>query len=269
MKIPLLALVRQQGIRRQAVAFRPITTTTAQANELAAIIMPIVNHWQRAAQDILNSYVLPAQDGLTVDNANDMQRAIDQAESEAERLVMTITPRLREWILKVEKWHRGKWVGSVFTATNVDLSNVLTALPVQETLDGFINRNVALVKDVSAQAQARIAETVFRNYQQRQPIAKVAKEVAEGVGMSRKRARRIASHQTANIAAALDRQRQTEAGIEQFKWRHSSKKNGRADHISRDGKVYSWSNPPDDLPGELPNCGCRAQAWLDIMGEVE
>lgn len=267
--IPLATLARAKGIRRSAIAIRPIATTSAQANELAAILMPIVNHWQSAQADILRGYVLPTNDGLTTDNANDMQSAIERAANEAARLVLVITPRLRDWAIKLERWHRGRWAGAVNTATNIDLSNVLTALPIQETIDAFISRNVALVKDISAQAQGRIADIVFRNYQRRTPIAAVAKEMSEAVGLSRKRARRIAAHQTANLSAALDRERQTEVGIDKFQWRWSGKQNGRPEHIARDGKVYSWSAPPAELPGELPACGCRAAAYLDIMSEFE
>lgn len=276
--IALATLVRAKGIRRPAITLRPITTTAAQANELAAIMLPIVNLWQAAQADILRGYVLPTMDAnpanfdaksLIMDGANDMQSAIDRAANEAARLVLVITPRLREWAIRLERWHKSRWAGAVFAATNIDLSSILTALPVQETLDAFISRNVALVKDVSAQAQGRLADIIFRNYQSRTPIAKVAKEMSEAVGLSRKRARRIASHQTANLSAALDRQRQTEAGIEKFQWRWSGKQNGRPEHIARDGNVYSWTDPPSDLPGELPACGCRAAAYLDIIGELQ
>lgn len=267
--IPLATLARAKGIRRAAIALRPITTTTAQANEFAAIIMPIVNLWQEAQVDILRGYTLPTNDALTVDNANDMQIAIDRLAGEAARLVVVITPRLRDWSLRIERWHRSRWTGAVKAATNIDLATVLTALPVQETLEAFIARNVALVRDIAAQAQGKIAETVFRNYQQRTPIAQVAKELTDAVGLSRTRARRVAADQTVKLAAALDRERQTEAGIEKFQWRHSGKVNGRDEHIARDGNIYSWSDPPADLPGSLPYCGCRAAAYLDIMGDLE
>lgn len=266
--IPLATLARRQGIRRRDVTLRPIVTTAAQANELASIYAPIVAHWQEALPRILAAYRLPVTDALTLDTADDMRSAIEVAQNEALRLVLAFTPRARNWALRLERWHRDKWTGAVKTATNVDLGMLLTALPVQENVEAFLARNVALAKDVSAQTQSRISDIVFRNYQRRTPIAIVATELSEAVDMSRTRARRIAQDQTVKLAAALDRDRQTEAGVRKFKWRHSGKRHPREIHKARDGNIYSWSDPPSELPGEAPYCGCRAQAYLDLMDEA-
>jgi len=251
---------------RRAITFRPIITTQAQAQSLAMIYLSVVKVWQEAIPSILQGYTV---DGLTRDNAGEMQSAIDRAEGEASRLVLTVAPKIRDWAIRVEKWHREKWIGAVKTATNVDLSTVLTALEEQETLSTFLARNAALVKGVSDQARNRISETVFREYQKRTPIRDVAKQLNEATGLGKKRSIRIAQDQTVKLAAALDRDRQTDAGITQFKWRHSGKLHPRETHKARDGIVYSWKAPPADLPGELPYCGCRAQAYLPIMDELK
>jgi uncharacterized protein with gpF-like domain len=64
-------------------------------------------------------------------------------------------------------------------------------------------------------------------------------------------------------------ERQAEAGIEKYKWRHSGKLHPRAEHRARDGNVYKLGEPAGDTPGMAPYCGCRAQAYLAIMDELE
>lgn len=277
MPIDLPSLARQKGKRRD-ITLRPINPTQAQAQSLAAILVQVTDAWKAAIPRILASYdPSPLADALMTDSTSDMRQAIDATETEVSRLVVFLTARLRDWAVQIEKWHRGKWAGAALTATGVDLSTVLTAGPVQETLGAWLDRNVALVKDVSAQTQGRIADSVFRGYQQRLPIRDVAREMNEATGLGRKRAIRIASDQTSKISAALDEERMAEAGIEWFKWRHSGKLHPRPEHKARDGKIYDLktgkerdgdgSVSADDRPGMKPYCGCRAQAWLPMMDE--
>jgi SPP1 gp7 family putative phage head morphogenesis protein len=158
-------------------------------------------------------------------------------------------------------------VAAIKAGTGVDLATVLTSQPVQETIEAFVNRNVALISNISDQAQARISDSVFRGYQQRTPPREVAKEVREATGMGRARSIRVAADQNVKLSAALDMERQAEAGIEQYKWRHSGKFHPRKEHRARDGKVYKLGEPAGDTPGQAPFCGCRAQAYLEIMDE--
>lgn len=222
----------------------------------------------------------PTGDRLTLDSPDQIRAAIDDTANEfLRRLVVAITPALRRFAVRIEKWHRAKWIAAVATGTGVDLSTVLTSSGVAETVEAFVARNVALVKNVSDQAQGRIADVVFRGYQQRLPVREVAKEIGEAVVMGRRRAIGIAADQNAKLSAALDAERQAEAGINAFRWRHSGKLHPRSWHKDRDGKVYGWKTrkerggdeviPADDLPGMPPWCGCRSQAWIPLMDEIE
>ncbi len=253
--------------RKRPTTLRPIIPTASQALDLSEIYQPALDIWAQAKDSILAGYTVTT-DSLTVDSPSDISREIDKAASEFDRLVLSFSVNARRWAVKVEQWHRSQWAGSVLAGTQIDLKALLTSAPVAETVDAFIARNVALVRDVSAQAQSRISDAVFRGYQNRTPVREVAKQIDEAVGLGRQRAVRIASDQSKKISAALDRERQAEAGIDQFKWRHSGKLHPRLDHKARDGIIYAWADPPSELPGELPWCGCRAQAYIPLMDEV-
>lgn len=276
----LAQIARQRGIRRKSVTLRPILPTSAQARELAAILAPAWQVWRDAEERIMAGYdPAPMSDSLTLDSPASIEQAIEETAAEfLRRLVSTVTPSLRRWGVRTELWHRSKWAAAVQAGTTVDLSTVLTAQPVAETLDLWLARNVALCRNISDQAQARIADAVFRGYQQRTPAREVAAAIREATGMARDRSVRIASDQSAKLSAALDAERQAEAGIEKVKWRSSHKLHPRSWHAARDGKVFylrsrkpvdgGESVPADDWVGRPPFCGCKAQAYLDLFGDI-
>jgi hypothetical protein len=279
MPFDLPALARRQG-RRRNVTLRPIVPTSAQATDIARIIAPAWRIWAENVERIMAEYdPKPLGDGLTLDSPDAIQRILDAIGGEfLTRLVAEITPSLRRLSVRTETWHRAKWAAAVKAGTGVSLDTVLTAQPVQETLEAWIQRNVALAKNISDQAQARIADAVFRGYEARLPAREVAKAIREAAGLGRKRALRIAADQSSKLSAALDTERQAEAGVEWFRWRHSGKLHPRAWHKARDGRVYALKSgkardgdetiPRDDRPGMAPWCGCRAQAWIPLMEEI-
>lgn len=249
-----------------------IATTQAQATDLLAIYLRVVNAWAAGLARINAAYAKSLSE-ITTDSADDIKSAMDGIAAEIQRLVLFLTPDLRQWALRVEKVHRGKWVQSVLSAADVDLNTVLTAGDVEDTVAAQIEWNVALIKDVSAEAQRRIANAVFAGLQQRKPAAEVAKEISEAVGMARSRARRIASDQTTRLGGRLNQARQEQAGITHYKWRHSAKRHPRLWHLDRDGRIFPWegpgSIPPDDRPSIPVFCGCTAQAVVTFDDESE
>jgi len=275
MPIDLPRLARASGKRRNIV-FRPIIPTSAQATDLAAILLPAVNIWALAKPRILAGY---DPKPFTADSASDMQSAIDQTAAEFSRVVFALGLQTRQWVLRIERWHRAKWVGAALSATGIDLGTVLTSGVDPETVEAFVARNVALAKNISDQAQARISDSVFRGYQQRTPVREVAKEIDEAVGLGKQRARAIAQDQLSKLSAALDTERMADAGIEMWKYRHSGKLHPRSTHKARDGRIYDLKtnkqiDGPDQIasgdgPGEPPYCGCRKQSYIRLIEELD
>ena len=268
MKYSLAALVRRVRNPRRSIAIRPIAPTQALASDLAAIHLRVVKAWGQAVPVILAEYErsLPVNDAIRDaalnDSIADIAAAIDGVQAELSRLFLMLTPALRDWTLRVEKWHRGKWRGAVLSATGVDLDTMLTVAGQPQAVSDILAWNTALIRDVSDQTRQRIANIVFGGFQQRRAARDVAREMNEAVGLGRARSLRIASDQATKLAAALDGERMQEAGIDKWKWRWSHKRHGRAEHIRRDGKLYTFATAPEDLPGTLPFCGCRKQAVL-------
>lgn len=280
------------GLRRRVITLREIAPPAVMATDLfRSCYLPIVHAWERALPRIMAEYERTLG-GMVADNAGvirfcqaqgqiaqmitdapaDVQREIGTVEGELQRLLLELTPRLRDWALRVEGWTRGKWRGAILSATGIDIGTIIGPEDVRETVEAVIERNVALIKDVGAQAQSRIADAVFRGLNQRRTAREVAAEIREAVAMSRRRSLGIASHQMSDLSNRLADERRREAGITTWGWRHSGKLNYRPEHKARNGKVYGDTAaaakeagvlpPPDDRPGALPYCGCRSRSVI-------
>lgn len=276
MKIDLAAIAARVGTgpkRRRVVALPVITPTMALTADLAAIYLKAVQAWRDQIATVLlpvyASTLADLRDGFTDAMAisDDLAEVRNAAEGSAARVTLLLTgltPALRAWAQRVERWHRLKFGRLVMTPTGVDLLTMIGPEDVGETVEAVLARNVALVRSVSDETRGRIADIVFRGFQKRTPAREVAREMTAALGLGRARALRIASDQAVKLSAELDTARFRQVGIERWKWRHSGKKHFRPEHRARNGNIYTFAKPPSDMPGEKPYCGCKKQALLTL-----
>lgn len=271
MKFSLATLTRRiRNPRRKAIALREIKPPATMAGDLfRACYAPIIAAITARVDRILAAYAR-ALATLTHDSPADVTAELDDMGAELDRLVLLLDPRLRDWAIRTEKWHRGKWTGAALSATGVDLATMLGAEDARQSLEATIAWNVSLMKDVGAQARQRIAAAVFAGLNSRLPAADVARNIREVVTMSRTRSLGIAADQLSKLTSSLDEERMFQAGIEQFLYRHSGKLHPRSWHRARNGKTYEMASgkevgggdviEPGDGPGQPPWCGCRRSA---------
>lgn len=268
--------------KRGYVTLPPVSAPAMLATDLyRSVYAPIIAVWTEAAKAINAEYARTLAQMVT-DSPSDVQRQIDGGAAAANQLTLALTPSLRDWTLRVERYVRQRWTRQVYSATSVDLSTRLSAYDASDTLESYLSWNVDLVRDVSEQIKKRIADAVFLGLTQRQPARDVAKAISDAVGMGRARAKRIASDQLNKLSATLADERRLQAGIETWSWVHSGKAHPRKHHQARDGNIYSddpkqvggqvggkpiLTPPPrDDRPGQAPYCGCRSRSviiWED------
>lgn len=259
--IPLKEAAKQNRPRVRSVTFREIVPTKAQADDLAVIYLEVVRLWRDAGERILAVYDPPA---ITVDSPPEIEAELLAAQSNANALILALTPRVRRWTELLAGWHSRKWAANVQAATGVSLAVFLNVAPIADDLASSLAWNISLIRNVSDQTRDRIGNIVWAGWQARTPRNVIARQINEAVGLGRARARRIAIDQTTKLAAALDTSRMLEAGIDSWIWRHSGKQHPRLDHLARNGSRYTYKTAPADLPGELPFCGCKKQAYLDL-----
>jgi len=277
-KLDLAQMARRArpGSRRKAITLQPIKLPGTRATDLyRAAYAPVIAIWQNALPGIEAEYQRTLA-ALTTDSAATLEAEIERTSNLAGAFVLSVRTRIEGWARLAEAWHRARWRRTVQAATAIDLATLIGPQDVREPLEAVIARNVGLIKSVNEGARQRIADAVFRGLQARTPPRQVAKELADAVGMGRQRALRIAADQNSKLGGALNEERRRQAGIDSFRWRHSGKAHPRAQHVERDGKLYS-ENPervgqeyegqairkvPEDLPSQLPYCGCTSQAVL-------
>lgn len=269
---------RQRNIRRKFIALPEIAAPAMMATDLfVSCYRPIIQLWTEASARIIAEYERSLSE-MTTDAPSDVQGEIDAAASAFNRLLLTLTPALRDWAVRLERMVRNRWARQVYSATSVDLTTRLSIFDVEGTVESYIAWNVDLVRDVSDQVKKRIADRVFSGLTQRKPARDVAREIREAVEMSRKRALNIAADQSSKITASLAAQRREEAGLEVFQWHHSGKLHPRQHHVERNGHLYSENSalvgkkvggnvvrkapPRDDRAGMAPWCGCRERGVL-------
>lgn len=269
---------RTKQRRRKSVTLRDIPPPATLATDLySQAYAPVIAVWAAAIPRIMAEYERTLAN-MTTDTAADIMGAIEATGPELTRMFIILRPLLDRLTLRTESWQRGKWRGAVLSATGVDVGTLIGPSDVRATLGASIERNVALIRDISDQARGRISDAVFRGLNERRPAVDVAKDLREAADMGRARARRVASDQLTKLTSALADERRREAGIDTWEWKHSGKRHPRADHVARDGKVYadtavgaggeidgqSVNAPPEDRPGQLPFCGCRSRAVIDL-----
>ena len=255
MVVDLRAILRQQG-RRRPLALRPITTTQAQQRALYRLYLPVVNVWVNATPRIMDEYARSLSQ-MTLDSPADVAEEITATDEGAVRAVFDFRAFFTEWAQALTLWHVDRIGQQLTYATGLELTQFLG--PVNLTVEDYLERNTALIRDISDQARGRIADIVFRGLSNRTPTRDVAKEIAEATGLARKRALRVAIDQTVKLSSALDAQRGYELNADGYIWAHSGKLHYRETHKARDGQYFAFGSEVDrnDPPGYAPFCGCR------------
>ena len=280
MKYDLATLTRRAnpGFRRRAIILRDIVPPATLATDLyRAAYLPVVQVWSRHAETIIAEYERTLS-ALRTDAPADLQARLDAAQTELERLYILLDAGLKDFMLRTERWQRGKFRGAVLSATGVDLQTMLGPEDQRATIETYLQWNSSLIRDVSDEIRKKVSNSVFAGLQNRTPARDVAKQIREATAFGRARSQRVAVDQLSKITSSLADERRREAGLDVWKWRHSGKRHPREVHRARDGNYYT-DNPAlvgkvvdsvtilaaperNDQPGMPPYCGCRRQAVL-------
>lgn len=269
-------MARRNG-RRRSVPLPAIQTTAAQVDQLYRIYARVVEAWRVGARERLLPVYARTIGEMRTDSVPEYEQAESQLADDIARLVFEATVAdgaLETWAIQLEAWHTRRFVSGALTASGVDLTAMLGPQGARQSVEQAIGWNTSLIRNVSDETRKRVADAFFAGFQQRLPARELGKQIDEAAGLGRKRSRRIAADQTVKLAASLDAERQREVGLDEWVWRHSGKAHPREEHKARNLKHYADTPadakrlgvlpPPQDLPGQLPYCGCVRQAWLRL-----
>lgn len=129
--------------------------------------------------------------------------------------------------------------------------------------------NVKLIKSIPAQALDRMHGKVAEAVKRGTTVAGMRAELQAEFGITRRRAHLIARDQIEKLNADLTRHRQEEIGVTEYIWRGMMDERERPEHVEREGKRFSWDNPPwDGHPGQPIACRCYSEPVLPLLEDL-
>ena len=134
----------------------------------------------------------------------------------------------------------------------------------------FMQQNRMLIDSISTDIKTKliyeINNQVSNGYDENEIIAVVNKAKDQAY----KRADKIAHNEIGNLDGRMCKQRQLANGITKYQWRTVRDERVRPWHAEREGKIFSWDNPPfDGHPREAPFCRCEPAPcipWNNLIG---
>jgi SPP1 gp7 family putative phage head morphogenesis protein len=140
----------------------------------------------------------------------------------------------------------------------------------RDIIQATVHENVSLIKSIPRQYLTQVEGLTMRSVQAGRDLGFLAKGLQKQYGVTKKRAALIARDQNNKATASMNRARQTELGITEAIWVHSSAgKKPRPTHVKMNGKRYDVSEGMYDshegryvLPGELINCRCTSRSVI-------
>jgi SPP1 gp7 family putative phage head morphogenesis protein len=142
---------------------------------------------------------------------------------------------------------------------------------IRNTLQASVDFNHTLVTGIQNDIHEKIFSAVMLSLTSPNPEEQGASGIFNAImktkQFSKDRAELIARDQNSKVYASLNTERMRQAGVEKFRWIHSSAgKVPRQTHLDKDGEIFDiddprlWEGPKADRgpPGWAINCRCRA-----------
>jgi SPP1 gp7 family putative phage head morphogenesis protein len=141
----------------------------------------------------------------------------------------------------------------------------------QAQLDNWANENAKLITNIPQKAIDQIREDSIEALTSGTTVDDLKAIIHERIDVADSRAELIARDQVAKLNADLNRERQTDVGVEQYIWRTVGDERVRDSHVDCDGETFSWDNdtslngvpkPDGNDPGQDYQCRCWAEPIL-------
>lgn len=267
MRYNLPELARSKRRRRSGVALRKIDAPVSFRMEMSAALRQVVAVWAREAPSLHAAY----SRSVVADSVDDDLVAImERAEANSRRVTLQVLATLPLWIDAANRKHVEKWIGAVQVALGLNVRSLVDRHNRGLAVDAVMEWSTSLIRDFTSSMRSRVERLVRQAQFEGRSSRLVGRDLARELGIARRRADFIAADQANKLGAALDQMRSEEAGVEEYRWRHSGKVNFRENHKSREGKIYRWDKPPKDgHPRTQPRCGCVAQPYISLIDELE
>lgn len=173
---------------------------------------------------------------------------------------------------KLDRSNRRAFTATMRSTLGIDISKVLSDEGIGPVFETFVSDNVALIKSIPEQYHDKVLAAVTQGFESGDDFFSIRKSILEIGESTERRAKLIARDQVSKMNSALNQVRQTQLGIERYRWRTSRDERVRDTHRANAGKVFRWDTPPPETghPGHDINCRCTAEPVIldDIDGSI-
>lgn len=126
-----------------------------------------------------------------------------------------------------------------------------------EMLRVWESENLRLIKSIPTQYVSDLQGKITRAINEGQKATDLVDTIKATYDQPVNRAELIAQDQVGKLHSQLVEERMRFIGVKEYKWRGILDARERPEHRAREGKVFSWDNPPyDGHPGVPIRCRC-------------
>lgn len=261
-------------------------STKGVEGEYLRTLLLYVTALRRATREV----ILPALPGLLRQAARERQDSyLDDLQSLIERAMREVSREFpddrlaafaREAAQRTDRFSGSALAEQIKAIAEIDLHTSTPGLPAR--IATFTRDNVELIKSIGTTYHRRIEQIVTENVRigarassPDRPARGIDEDFTELGEVTERRAALIARDQVLKFSGEVTRSRQSDLGISEYIWHNSDDERVRGNpgglypkarhsHWDREGKVFSWADPPPDgHPGYAIQCRCWAEPVLD------
>lgn len=217
--------------------------------------------YRQLLRPMLPTLALQRQDSVRFDSPKQAQNIIAGLKRRAAGNEVHLEERIREFGRRTSTYQGSQLQKQIRAQLSVEVP--LRDAGIGQKLTDWTTENVALIKSLPSETFDRIERIVLSGINDGRRWEDMADEIEKRFDVSRSRAALIARDQVGKFYGAVNKARQGELGITQYRWRTSLDERVRPEHAAREGELFSWADPPEDgAPGQPINCRCTAEPDL-------
>ncbi len=267
-KYNIAALVKRTGRRSANVLLPPISERlNTQKAYLAAMRVLLAGLRAEIISDVLPKYQTQVRLIRDADG-----QSFDRLRRIAEYLVGIAQGTVNRILGLEAQKHTEKFVDVARKALGIDISAIVTQEDLGAYLEVMARRNADLIKSQAETMIRRIEQATLQNTLAGNPRSVLQKQFIEEFGIADRKAKLLARDQSSKLTSDLNRIRQEQAGIEEYRWMTVKDERVRELHQRIDGTDYKWGERTGAEgglpPGQPIQCRCIARGKV-VFGEAE
>ena len=259
---------------------KPVYPMSAE-RELARVTLSVAAFVGKKIKPILSRvmaiYDVWAEENIRMDEDETIEQILDECEKDMERNldIGDLIKRVDRVGKVAQRLSVKDWSLLVDDAVGGEVSETYYQENMKPLMDAWVADSVSYISKLPQDALDKIHEIVIWGYNTHQPRINVYRRLEKVVGMTRNRAKLIATDQLGTLNCHMTEYEHKSLGVDKYKWTARHDTRVRPCHREYNNKIFSWNNPPAEWyvtksrgviytgnyfhPGQAINCRCTAK----------